>query len=111
MSLVEVDHPTRWKKGQSGNPSGLPGKPVGARTAFSQGFLKDLAQVWQEHGRDTMLHTAKTQPATFFAVCARLIGPEVKVTVERSLPGNYRHPIGPTCVSFYRPSSKPCLML
>jgi hypothetical protein len=58
-----------------------------------------------------MLHTAKTQPATFFAVCARLIGPEVKVTVERSLPGNYRHPIGPTCVSFYRPSSKPCLML
>ena len=60
MSLVEIDHPTRWKKGQSGNPSGLPGKPVGARTAFSRGFLKDLAQVWQEHGRDTMLHTAKT---------------------------------------------------
>jgi hypothetical protein len=88
MSLVEVDHPTRWKKGQSGNPSGLPGKPVGARTAFSQGFLKDLAQVWQEHGRDTMLHTAKTQPATFFAVCARLIGPEVKVTIEQQLPGN-----------------------
>ena len=67
---------------------GLPGKPVGARTAFSQGFLRDLAQVWQEHGRDTMLHTAKTQPATFFAVCARLIGPEVKVTIEQQLPGN-----------------------
>jgi hypothetical protein len=37
-----------------------------ARAAFSHGFLKDLAEVWQEHGRDTMLHTAKTQPATFF---------------------------------------------
>ena len=35
-----------------------------------------------------MVHTAKTQPATFFAVCARLIGPEVKVTIEQSLPGN-----------------------
>jgi hypothetical protein len=35
-----------------------------------------------------MLHTAKTQPATFFAVCARLIGPEVKVTIEQQLPGN-----------------------
>ena len=35
-----------------------------------------------------MLHTAKTQPATFFAVCARLIGPEVKLTIEQSLPGN-----------------------
>jgi hypothetical protein len=35
-----------------------------------------------------MLYTAKTQPATFFAVCARLIGPKVKVTIERQLPGN-----------------------
>ena len=61
---------------------------MGGRTAFSAGFLRDLAQVWQEHGRDTMVHTAKTQPATFFAVCARLIGPEVKVTIEQSLPGN-----------------------
>jgi hypothetical protein len=50
--------------------------------------LKDLAEVWHAHGKDTMLHTAKTQPATFFAVCARLIGPEVKVTIEQSLPGN-----------------------
>ena len=35
-----------------------------------------------------MLHTAETQPATFFAVCARLIGPEVKLTIEQQLPGN-----------------------
>ena len=47
----------------SGNPNG---RPVGSRTAFSHRFLKDLVEVWQEHGRDTMLHTAKTQPATFF---------------------------------------------
>jgi hypothetical protein len=46
MSLVEVDHPARWKKGQSGNPSGLPGKPVGARTAFSQG----AGFVWEPAG-------------------------------------------------------------
>ena len=52
-----------WSPGVSGNPNG---RPVGSRTAFSHGFLKDLAEVWQEHGRDTMLHTAKTQPATFF---------------------------------------------
>jgi hypothetical protein len=31
-----------------------------ACTAFSHGFLKDLAEVWREHGRNTMLHTAKT---------------------------------------------------
>jgi hypothetical protein len=90
MSLTDVDHPTRWKKGQSGNPSGLPGKPVGARTAFSQGFLKDLAESWRDsvRGRKAMDWTAEHQPATYFAVCSRLIGPEVKVTIEQSLPGN-----------------------
>jgi hypothetical protein len=32
--------------------------------------------------------TADNQSSTFFAVCARLIGPEVKITLEQSLPGN-----------------------
>jgi hypothetical protein len=27
-------------------------------------------------------------PSVFFAICARLIGPEVKLTIEQSLPGN-----------------------
>ena len=35
-----------------------------------------------------MVETARTSPATFFAVCGRLIGPEVKLTIEQSLPGN-----------------------
>ena len=76
-----------FPKGVSGNPSGLPGRPVGSRQAFSAGFLTDLAQVWQQHGRDTMVHTAKTNPTVFFATCARLIGPEVKVTIEEAHPG------------------------
>ena len=47
-----------------------------------------LAQVRQEHGRETMLRTAKNQPSVFFAACARLIGSEVKLTIQQSLPGN-----------------------
>ena len=74
-----------WQPGQSGNPNG---RPAGSRTVFSQGFLKDLAEVWSEEGRETMVKTAMTSPATFFAVRARLIGPEVKHTIEQSLPGN-----------------------
>jgi hypothetical protein len=35
-----------------------------------------------------MVKTARTNPATFFAVCARLTGPEVKLTIEQSLSGN-----------------------
>jgi hypothetical protein len=35
-----------------------------------------------------MLKTAKPNPTVFFATCARLIGPEVKLTIEQQLPGN-----------------------
>jgi hypothetical protein len=76
---------TPWVAGQSGN---LNGRPVGSRTVFSQGFLKDLAEVWASHGKQTMISTAETNPAVFFATCARLIGPEVKLTIEQTPPGN-----------------------
>ena len=48
----------RWQSGQSGNPSGLPGRPLGSRTAFSQGFTRDLAEVWQAKGKQAMSWTA-----------------------------------------------------
>ena len=75
----------RWPPGVSGNPNG---RPVGSRTVFSQSFLKDLASVWTERGRAAMEKTAIDQPTVFFATCARLIGPEVKLTIEQTLPGN-----------------------
>jgi hypothetical protein len=62
----------------------MPGRPLGSRTAFTQGFLKDLAEVWSEEGRETMIKPAKDQPTTFFAVCARLIPSDVKLTVEQT---------------------------
>ena len=74
-----------WSPGQSGNPNG---RPAGSRTVFSQSFLKDLASVWAERGRAAMEKTAIDQPGVFFATCARLIGPEVKLTIEQTLPGN-----------------------
>jgi hypothetical protein len=55
-----------WQPAQSGNPNG---RPVGSRSAFSAGFLKDLAEVWSQEGRETMVKTAKTNPAVFFATC------------------------------------------
>ena len=74
-----------WPPGVSGNPNG---RPIGSRTVFSQSFLKDLASVWAERGRAAMEKTAIDQPGVFFATCARLIGPEVKLTIEQTLPGN-----------------------
>ena len=34
-----------------------------------------------------MLYTAEKQPAVFFATCARLIGPKVKLTIEQNYAG------------------------
>ena len=56
-----------WPPGVSGNPNG---RPVGSRTVFSQGFLKDLASVWAERGHAAMEKTAIDQPTVFFATCA-----------------------------------------
>ena len=85
LELTKHVNGRMWQPGQSGNPNG---RPVGSRTVFSQGFLKDLASVWAEEGRETMVKTARDNPSVFFATCARLIGPEVKLTIEQSLPGN-----------------------
>ena len=74
-----------WRPGQSGN---LNGRPVGSRSAFSAGFTRDLAEVWAEKGKASMLYTAEKQPAVFFATRARLLPNDVRVTVEQSLPGN-----------------------
>jgi hypothetical protein len=64
-NITEVSKPTQWKPGQSDN---LHGRPVGTRQAFSAGFLRDLAEVWSEEGRETLVKTAKTSPAVFSGV-------------------------------------------
>ena len=84
-NITEISKPTQWKPGQSGN---LNGRPVGTRQAFSAGFLRDLAEVWSEEGRETMVKTARTNPAVFFATCSRLIPNDVSVTIQQQLPGN-----------------------
>ena len=83
-NITEISGAIQWKPGQSGNWNG---RPVGTREAFSAGFLRDLAEVWSDEGRETMVKTAKTNPV-FFATCARLIPNDVRVTVQQQLPGN-----------------------
>jgi hypothetical protein len=83
ICAMQISEP--WRPGQSGN---LNGRPVGSRSTFSAGFTRDLAEVWAEKGKASMLYTAEKQPAVFFDTCARLLPNDVRVTVEQSLPGN-----------------------
>src|SRR6516225_7801695 len=70
--------------GVSGNPNG---RPVGSRAVFSGAFMRDLAEVWAEHGKDTMLRTARSSPETFFATCARLLPKDVELTIRQHYTG------------------------
>lgn len=74
-----------WQPGQSGNPNG---RPLGSKTAFSAAFLRDLQEVWAEHGKTSMEHTAKSNPEVFFATCARILPRDVQLTVGAQLPGS-----------------------
>ena len=83
ICAMQISEP--WRPGQSGN---LNGRPVGSRSTFSAGFTRDLAEVWAEKGKASMLYTAEKQPAVFFATRARLLPNDVRVTGEQSLPGH-----------------------
>jgi hypothetical protein len=85
MEITKSDN-GRWKPGQSGNANG---RPVGSNTRqqFSTAFLHDLAEVWAEHGKDTMLACAKSNPEVFFATCSRLIPRDVQLSVQQNYAG------------------------
>ena len=69
----------------SGNPAG---KPIGTRHAFSQGFIRDFALVWQEEGLEAVRKVARKSPESFVAIAAKVCPNDVKLTIEQSLPGN-----------------------
>ena len=75
-----------FRPGISGNPNG---RPVGHRTRhqFSTAFAEDLAEVWAEHGKSSMLHTARSSPETFFAVCSKLVPKDVELTIRQNYSG------------------------
>jgi hypothetical protein len=74
-----------WPKGTSGN---LNGRPVGSRTAFSQGYISDFAKVWAEEGLACIRNVAKKNPSAFLGIASKLIPQQVQASVETMLPGN-----------------------
>ena len=59
-------------------PSGSPlqfdgdtrGSPEATRRAFNKRFLLDLAEDWQQHGREVFKRVQRESPAAYLKVCA-----------------------------------------
>src|SRR5262249_50869869 len=66
----------RFAPGVSGNPGG---SPEATRRAFKKRFLLDLAEDWQQHGREVFKRVRRGRPARPFKVCAMLVPKEMKV--------------------------------
>jgi hypothetical protein len=66
----------RFAPGYSGNPGG---SPEATRRAFNKRFLLDLAEDWQQHGREVFKRVRRESPASYLKVCAMLVPKEVKL--------------------------------
>ena len=66
----------RFAPGYSGNPGG---SPEATRRAFNKRFLLDLAEDWQQHGREVFKRVRRESPASYLKVCAMLVPREMKL--------------------------------
>jgi hypothetical protein len=75
-----------WKPGETGNVNGLGGRPLGSRTAFSEGYIRDFALVWQEEGIEAIRKVAKKNPDAFVAIAQRLVPYDVRLSIDQAQP-------------------------
>jgi len=66
----------KFAPGYSGNPGG---SPEATRRAFNKRFLLDLAEDWQQHGREVFKRVRRESPAAYLKVCAMLVPRELQV--------------------------------
>jgi hypothetical protein len=55
------------------------GSPEATRRAFNRRFLLDLAEDWQQHGREVFKRVRRESPASYLKVCAMLVPREMKL--------------------------------
>src|SRR5262249_44786720 len=68
------------RSGVGGAKGGGPGgSPEATRRAFNKRFLLDLAEDWQQHGREVFKRVRRESPAAYLKVCAMLVPREMKL--------------------------------
>src|ERR1700721_2007165 len=91
---------------------------MAARTAFSQGFIRDFALVWAEEGLEAVRKVEKKSPEAFVAIAARICPNDVRLTLEQAIPGGielgrlFAHARGDCCyqgrLALSRPNAARC---
>jgi hypothetical protein len=69
-----------WKPGQSGNPAG---RPLGARSKFSEQACADALADWTTHGKTTLERVRDTDPSTYLRVLFSIIPKDIAVSIEQ----------------------------
>jgi hypothetical protein len=59
--------------------------PEATRRAFNRRFLLDLAEDWQQHGREVFKRVRRESPAAYLTVCAMLVPKELRLERSQSL--------------------------
>jgi hypothetical protein len=81
MTNNRVPNSGSWKPGQSGNAAvSHPGHATGSRRHSRKTWPKSAPSM----AGNTMFVTIKQAPSTFFAIAARLIPADVKVSIEQT---------------------------
>jgi hypothetical protein len=70
----------QWKPGQSGNPLG---RPLGARSKFSEAALNDLLDDWLKHGASVLARVRDEDPSTYIRVAFNAIPKDVQIAIEQ----------------------------
>src|SRR5262245_2178824 len=65
-----------WSRAREIHPGG---SPEATRRAFNKRFLLDLAEDWQQHGREVFKRVRRESPAAYLKVCAMLVPREMKL--------------------------------
>ncbi len=67
----------QFRPGQSGNPGG---KPVAARNRITSRFLYELAEHFDEHGRDAIQKVFEEKPDRYLAIVAALLPQKIDLS-------------------------------
>lgn len=75
-----ADHVTRFRPGESGNPSG---RPKGARHKLSEAFLEDMLEAWSTHGKDVIARVIEQDPTVFLRSIVSILPKQVEVDINQ----------------------------